>query len=307
MTLAVVSGRLCVPVCSCERVLVKDCFGGTVKQYLGLDAVEASEPKDLSAAQLPLGTIDLLFVLCHLLPFLLPWLQAQPCLLQTWKPLCRYCGDHLEAMFVTLSFDEKMCVWCYTNQLWAFLTITHTMDQIITDYFIMLLSAWNTIEQVLPKSVWKCSLSLTSGETLGKPGLPAYTCSMQFDSAGWRAAYLPPEQLSNSHKKTPEPLLNIERGAAEGLPSPLNDHDLHQKHREWCHYRHKGETDTAPSISTAPTTFYFVKKTKHTRICQQSTNLLCQEKYEIQGLMQPLFRLKKINQYLQSTYTENCI
>lgn len=106
---------------------------------------------------------------------------------------------------------------------------------------------------MLSKSVWECFLSLTSEKTLGKPGLTAYTLSVWFDSAGWRAAYLPPEQLSNSHKQTPEPLLHIERGTAEGLPSPLHNHDLQQNKRcQYCHtYKHSvvGETGTAPYIS----------------------------------------------------------
>lgn len=98
--------------------------------------------------------------------------------------------------------------------------------------FQMSISAHNTSEG-LSKSVWKCFLSFTSEKTLG---LPAYTCSVWFDSAGWRAAYLPPEQLSNSHKQTPEPLLYVERSTAEGLASPLHNHDLQQKHKEEHHY-----------------------------------------------------------------------
>lgn len=98
------------------------CFDGPVKQYLGLDAVEASEPEDLSAAQLSLGTIDLLLILSQLFPFLLPGLQAQPCLLQAWEPLCRHCGDHLEARFVALLFERQHCVLTHTDSL----TVTHT-------------------------------------------------------------------------------------------------------------------------------------------------------------------------------------
>lgn len=82
--------------------------GGAVKRYLGLDAVEASEPEDLSAAQLSLSAVDLLLVLCQLLPFLPFGLQAQPRLLQARQPLRRHRGDHLEAGFVTLmSFDRR--------------------------------------------------------------------------------------------------------------------------------------------------------------------------------------------------------
>lgn len=97
------------------------CFGGPVEQYLGLDAVEASEPEDLSAAQLSLSTVDLLLILCHLLPFLFPGLQAQPRLLQAWQPLCWHRGDHLEAKYITMTFDQKMLVWRYIEQLSFFL------------------------------------------------------------------------------------------------------------------------------------------------------------------------------------------
>ncbi len=106
-------------VYSCERGLVTVCSGGPVKQYLGLDAVEASEPEDLSAAQLSLSAVDLLLILCQLLTFLLPGLQAQPRLLQAWQPLGRHRGDHLEAKPGTLHCpeDKKTLVWRYTEQL----------------------------------------------------------------------------------------------------------------------------------------------------------------------------------------------
>jgi len=89
----------CLDICVCshERVLVTVWTGGLVKQYLGLDTVEASEPEDLSAAQLSFGAVNFLLILCQLLAFLLPRLQAQPCLLQAWQPLCWYRGDHLKA------------------------------------------------------------------------------------------------------------------------------------------------------------------------------------------------------------------
>lgn len=72
------------------------------KQHLGLDAVEASEPEDLSAAQFSLGAVDLLLIFRQLLPFLLPRLQAQPRLLQARQPLRWHGGDHLEPRLVAL-------------------------------------------------------------------------------------------------------------------------------------------------------------------------------------------------------------
>lgn len=102
-----------ISACSCETLLVMVCFGGPVQQYLGLDAVEASEPEYLSTAQLSLSTVDLLLVLCQLFAFLLPGLQAQTCLLQAWQPLSRHRGDQLEARKVILSFDKKTLVGYY--------------------------------------------------------------------------------------------------------------------------------------------------------------------------------------------------
>lgn len=70
-------------------------YGRDRSEYLSLDAVEASEPEDLSAAQLPLSTVDLLLVLGQLLAFLLAGLQAQPRLLQARQTLRRHRGNHL--------------------------------------------------------------------------------------------------------------------------------------------------------------------------------------------------------------------
>lgn len=97
-------------MCSCETLLVIVFFAGSVKQYLGLDAVEASEPENLSTAKLSLSAVDLLLILCQLFAFLLAGLQAQARFLQAWQPLRRHSGDHLEAVNVTLSFDKKALV-----------------------------------------------------------------------------------------------------------------------------------------------------------------------------------------------------
>lgn len=48
-------------------------------------------------------------------------------------------------------------------------------------------------------------------------------------------AYLPPEKLSNSDEKTPEPLFNVEGSAAERLPSPLHDHNLQRSQTQDVH------------------------------------------------------------------------
>lgn len=72
-------------------------------QYLGLDSIQASEPQDLSATQLPFSTVDLLLILCQLLSFFLPRLQAKPRFLQTWQPLRWHSRNHLKInCFVSL-------------------------------------------------------------------------------------------------------------------------------------------------------------------------------------------------------------
>lgn len=104
------SGRdICLSVC----VSVKEVWLWLVllvapfKQHLGLDAVEASEPEDLSAAQFSLSAVNLLLIFCKLLPFLLPRLQAKSRLLQARQPLCWHCGDHLEPRLDALWFEQK--------------------------------------------------------------------------------------------------------------------------------------------------------------------------------------------------------
>lgn len=97
---------------TCLGVRVSSCQQRTFKQYLGLDAVEASEPEDLPAAQLSFSAVDLLLILCQLLSFLLARLQAKPRLLQTWQPLRWHRGDHLRATFVVSEPSRTVLVRC---------------------------------------------------------------------------------------------------------------------------------------------------------------------------------------------------
>jgi len=83
-----------------------------MEQYLGLDAVEASEPEDLSAAQLSLSTVDLILIISHVLPVVVPGIQVHPRLLQAWQPLRWHRGNHLKATFVQFLFDQKTMLFC---------------------------------------------------------------------------------------------------------------------------------------------------------------------------------------------------
>lgn len=79
-----------------------------MSSHLSLNAVESSEPEDLTTAQLSLSTVDLLLILGHLLAFVLPGLQAKPRLLQARQPLCGHRGDYLEAGCVRWLFDQEV-------------------------------------------------------------------------------------------------------------------------------------------------------------------------------------------------------
>lgn len=63
--------------------------------YLCLDAVQASEPEDLSAPQLPLGVVDLLLVLIQLLLGHLVLLGELPRTAQEPQLAVGNGGDHL--------------------------------------------------------------------------------------------------------------------------------------------------------------------------------------------------------------------
>ena len=67
----------------------------SVERYLGLDAVQSSEPEDLSSPQFSLSAVDLLFVVGQLLPLVLAGLQPQPRLLQARQPSGGHRGDQL--------------------------------------------------------------------------------------------------------------------------------------------------------------------------------------------------------------------
>lgn len=76
-----------------SRVFLK---AGLPSPHLGLDAVQASEPEDLPSPQLPLGVVDLLVLLVHVLLrqlVLLGELARPP---EEAQPAVGYAGDHLE-------------------------------------------------------------------------------------------------------------------------------------------------------------------------------------------------------------------
>lgn len=53
--------------------------------------------------------------------------------------------------------------------------------------------------------------------------------------------YLAPDQLPQPEKNTPHPLLQVQRLAAERLPSKLHDHNLHRR-------KHKPTNSIPPSL-----------------------------------------------------------
>lgn len=70
----------------------------SARPHLGLNAVEASEPEDLPSPQFPLGMVDLLVLLVHVLLrqlVLLGELARPP---QEAQPAVGYASDHLEGV-----------------------------------------------------------------------------------------------------------------------------------------------------------------------------------------------------------------
>lgn len=68
----------------------------SARPHLGLNAVEASEPEDLSSPQLPLGMVDLLVLLVDVLLWQLVLLGELARPAQEAQPAVGYAGDHLE-------------------------------------------------------------------------------------------------------------------------------------------------------------------------------------------------------------------
>lgn len=100
---------LYISACFCKKRF------GLLSQHLGLNAIEASEPEDLSAAQLSLSTVDFLLIFCQLLSFFLPWLQAKSRLLQAGQTLGWHRGNHLETECLpcnTVISNGLYCIYC---------------------------------------------------------------------------------------------------------------------------------------------------------------------------------------------------
>lgn len=68
----------------------------SARPHLGLNAVEASEPEDLSSPQLPLSVVDLLVLLVDVLLWQLVLLGELARPAQEAQPAVGYAGDHLE-------------------------------------------------------------------------------------------------------------------------------------------------------------------------------------------------------------------
>jgi len=73
----------------------------TCEAYLCLNAVEASEPQDLAAPQLPLGVVDLVLVVAHVVVHDVVGPGAGPRLLQALEVAGGYGGDNLSPGAIT--------------------------------------------------------------------------------------------------------------------------------------------------------------------------------------------------------------
>ena len=80
--------------------------------YLGLNAVETSEPQDLSPPQLPLGVVDLVLVVGHVLVHDVVGAGAVSRLLEAFEVAGGYGGDQLspgkyrKVFYVSREFDR---------------------------------------------------------------------------------------------------------------------------------------------------------------------------------------------------------
>ena len=75
--------------------------------YLSLNAIEAPEPEDLPSTQLPLGMVNLLLIICHVIINHLLLTERMTSLLQTGQAAGGYRGDELFGSGSVLVDKEK--------------------------------------------------------------------------------------------------------------------------------------------------------------------------------------------------------